>query len=210
MPSELEIILRNVRIPVKVWYKLIEAKVADIKPDLDAHTLLTFGETDFFRQEGEPAPLRECLSGKCRLEIIGEPDPGDILNLQGLYWAPPKGLVFSSDPAPSSLAIFNEYPDGKRLIYGLTRKGNWILIEVQFRGTRGRRLGSQYAESIQAGFTDAREICVRLEISPEEIWSKLNRQIIKWDEARLEQYQRIQKRGDQARLLETIVGCIKH
>lgn len=203
MPSELDIILKGLRISKEDWPKLIKARVEGIKPHLDTFSLKVLGQLKFLRLEGTHTSELSWLGVEA--ETINDLDDGDVMDVQGLFWAPSSGQYSAEKPA---------FMDPKKpniwYIYGLTRKGKWVLSEVEYYevgGYKGR--GKDVATKIVLKPTDIPTICKNARITPKEIWLNLGDAIMAWEESRRRSYQVAQRMAEEARIFGVIASHAK-
>jgi hypothetical protein len=189
------------------WYRLIEARRSLIKPHLDSFTLRELGEVKCLEQEG-PNRLHSLQVGFLPEVVTG--DERFSLRTQGIFYHPWSGdqkIPVDYRPSPSEEARL--YPGGIKYIWGLTRKGLWILAEVKFRheaGYKGR--GYERALTVDIQELDLPTIVARTRSKPEEIWRVLGEAIKEYTRFRERLYYEALELRRVIEVEELMLSCI--
>jgi len=164
----IELLVRKDPISDEEWYSLIEARRSLIKPHLNLFSLRELGNIQCLEQEGPTflhglyAPFSDtpAVTGDTRFS----------LKTQGIFYHPWSGDQRSGYPH-----------DEMMYIWGLTRDGLWLLVEVKFKseaGYKGR--GYERAQTVHIQESDLPTIIAKTKSKPEEIWRVLSEAIKEW------------------------------
>lgn len=175
MPTDrdtaLRILVRKKQIKKEEWLKLIEARRLFIKDYFNKFTLPELGSLECLESDTYYHELNidgpEVISGDKKLS----------LKMQGIFYRQPWGKT-KYDHNPS-----HGFPDGTLQIWGLTRLGSWITVEVNFAGEAGyKHRGYQKAKTVKIERTNLVTIISRTGEKPIEIWRKLGEAVEEWTE----------------------------
>lgn len=186
MPSTdtLELLVRNTPLKEPDWLMLVEARRALIKPHLDSFTLPELGALECLEIGSHRHEIR--LGGP---EVTGNPDFS--LKTQGIFDAPYSGRV--SIPGSGYQNPGGSCPDGSLQIWGLTRKGLWILAEVFFHGEAGYKdRGYERAHTVNIKEADLPTILAKTKQQPRHLWNRLADAVHGWVRAREGLYRQAQ------------------
>ncbi|MDD5693507.1 MAG: hypothetical protein PHU86_03485 [Patescibacteria group bacterium] len=212
LSTEMELMFKGRRFSESQWYELVQARVDQIKPHLDTFTLIEFGRFEFLRGESSHLwPLSSLCS--CSAEDFTD-ETGvaikNVLKMQGLFWAPYSGHQLFQEPDPLRKGLCLPYPGGVKLVYSLTRKGNWVLIEVYYKGSPGYKgRGQEIATKIVIKDSDVPTICEKVKIKPKQIWLSLGKAMKDWARTRERIFREAQSIAFETQFLEDLVSHMK-
>ncbi|MDO8591550.1 MAG: hypothetical protein Q7R60_01320 [bacterium] len=178
-----ELLLRTSAISDSEWRQLLESRRLLLKKSLDKFSLKTLGDV-------------ECLSSESHQHEINWDNPEVVthdglgLDTQGIFG---RGeAVFDQikiPPAPwSGWGPSTETVGGTVNLWGLSRKGEWIVAQVEFRkesGYKGR--GYDRAVKVTIRKTTVDELA-EVAGSTQSVWDLLGRTVAEWTDQRLRIY----------------------
>lgn len=186
MPSTqgMELLVRKNPLNDKEWLNLIEARRSLIKPHLDTFTLPELGSLKCLRSE--LSFTHELRINNPTLLMSKSGDERFSLKTQGIFRLQPRSAVeyipnSGYRPSPGGVAC----PDGTMQIWGLTRSGLWILVEVRFVGEDGyKERGYERAETVEITEVNLPTIMSKTKEKPQKMWEELGKAIKGWAEFR--------------------------
>lgn len=185
------------------WLELLEARRVLIRPHFDSFTLPTLGHLECLYNE---MPFTHRLPNDAPT-LTG--DEGFSLETQGIFCAPHlarKTIPESGwQPGPGGSAC----PDGTLYIWGLTRKGQWILAKVVFKGKAGyKERGYEKAQTVDIRESTLPEIVAQTKTTPYQIWLEIGQVIKDWAKFRRGLYECALGIADQVETEEDMLALV--
>ncbi len=168
------------------WCALLEARHRLIAPQLDRFTLPSLGTFQCLKTESHWTRQISCFVSN----TTG--DSRFSLETQGLF-----GYSWSSREETSPDRHVNMWyaqtlhpADGCLRIWGLTRKGNWIIATVVYVGEEGYKgRGAERATEIGIREVTIQELVAQSKCHPREIWRALGKRFHELVQIRRAQYE---------------------
>lgn len=197
MPSNegLKLLVSKETIDEVMWYRLIQARRALIKPHLDKFTLPELGSLECLRSE---------VGFTHHLAMDTPTVAGDkrfSLKTQGIF----DRAIHADQRIPNSgyqaESGYVSCPDGIMYVWGLTRSSDWLLIKVEFKGEPGyKNRGYERAQTVTIYEETLEAIMAVIKVEPISMWRMLGNKIKEWTEFRERLYHQAL---DISRIVET-------
>lgn len=170
MPSTngLATLIRNTSLTREEWFELIELRRDTIRPYLDSMTLPELGDLKCLHSEGFERELRFSAATITGDKLLAS------LKTQGIFFSPPSAVERIPNsgfrPEPGGCTT----PNGTRWVWGLTRRGLWVLVTVTFVGEPGYKdRGSERATEINVVQSNLPAIAAKVKEEPQRMWERL-------------------------------------
>lgn len=178
----IEMLVRKKQLTEDEWCKLLECRRSLIKPHLKSFTLPALGDLKCMQTENSTHELSmdaPWLTGDRRF----------TLKTQGIFHRSRSSIVEISNSGFRASSGGCDCPDGTMYIWGLSRKGEWILAKVKFTGESGyKERGCQRAFELDIHEADIQVIIETTKSKSGEIWKVLGESISNWVAFRKELY----------------------
>lgn len=178
-----DLLLRTDPLGHEEWMQLLESRRLLLKQHLDKFSLERLGEI-------------ECLSSESHYHKINQDHPEVVaeadldLDTQGIFG---RGeTTFEQVKVPSApwsgWGPETETLGGVVNLWGLSRKGEWLVIQVEFKREPGyKNRGNDRAVRVTAKTTTVSELA-EVALSPQYVWDQLGQTVAQWTEQRLRLY----------------------
>lgn len=170
------------------WLEIIENRRKSIESHLSTFQLTKLGNMNCLRDYGE---YRHILWGDNPAVVDSG---GYSLDIQGIFYEQPWKKAQRVPGSGFRAANGTWYNDGTLLIWGLSRKGAWILAEVAFAGEPGfEKQGRERAKTVKIGEINLPDMIAATGEEPENILKKLNRAVMEWEKYREAEFHEVQR-----------------
>ncbi|MCX6703696.1 MAG: hypothetical protein NTV02_03345 [Candidatus Zambryskibacteria bacterium] len=176
----------------EVWIQLLEARRKTMMPHLNSFTLPTLGGVKCVEIN---TSYRDELT-RSNPEVTGEKELD--LQVQGIF-------------RPSLYASRVVYPKvrgqssrGRFCIWGLSRKGEWVVATVFYEIADSSNNRREYACRVDINKVDLPKLVEICKCSYEEVWRELGKEVSEWHEKRRELYRIINRLNTQFNIEDSL------
>lgn len=182
--------LGKVKITEEAWYELLEARRELLRKDFSVMTFPSLGDMKCLlgRKYSSREDRKHTINAD-RYEIKDEKER-KILDLRGFFHLAKSvrenHLVTVSVAQDETLPLYN----GKKIIWGLSSRGDWAIVEVGFSESYSHDRGeSEHAKSLVCKVGVKASDIVALGLTPKKMMIKLSEDMQRVRDRRLELYQ---------------------
>lgn len=200
----LAILARRNALTEEDWQRLVEARLEMIRPHLQDVILKTLGDIRMIRD----------YFGTHDLKRDGPQVDGGKFSLatQGIFpnddsWASVASVEYDRDSSMSATATTHR-------LWGLTRDGEWIVIEVYSTigqepyKYEGRTEEVQRAKTVKIRPSTLAAVCVFCKRSPQDIWKRLGEIVKEWAGHRKNLYEDVRDLEEEVLREEAVLGLV--
>ena len=183
----LELFIRNTLLSQEEWVKALETRCWLVKPYLNEFTLDKLGNVKALHSEGFPREINTWGPA-----VVSYPQNEFDLGTQGIFGIQPWQDIEYFPGTGFQGELHRPALDGVVQLWGLTRKAEWLHIEVRFRGVEGyKRRGAEQATQVMISSSRIDEILEKTKTPAEQIWRQLGRFITSKQETFEARYRRV-------------------
>ena len=198
-PMIAKLVFRQEKLTEAEWTKLITWAVSTLKrgDDFKKFCTTTLGGL-------------ECMECEVRCEISSDVDEVNgsdkpASQIRGIFVVYHderfKGTGFDRSSGGDGIS-----PNGTKHIWGLTRNGKWVLVDVPYKGTPGyKNRGAQKAQSIEYREVDFQDI-IRAGVKLKSIWEIFFNLLNNWVEQKAHDLERLKEKRAQLKLADEILN----
>lgn len=200
--SALDLLVRQQPLTEKEWIELLERRRRLIKPHLNSFTLTELGRFPCLLRYIQWVGIREAQHPNCGLTAYGTGGKSleDALKTQGIFGFDTDSDILTPDRTP----MYN----CRRFLWGLSRSGKWMLIEIWFLrgGSPDLPTDGVYAFKIQT--VPVEDLLTIQHLQLRDVWLGLGEAVAQWMKKRQELLDDAEELADQVNLEESLINLL--